>query len=67
VSKDPDWLPPSEDQVAPAIAYNTTAGNALVAWQDHGHHDNSGYWGIWGRIWAPRPPIFLPLVMRSWP
>ena len=49
------------------MAYNRTSGDALVAWQDHGHHENSDYWGVWGRIWAPRGPVFFPFVVRSWP
>jgi len=64
VSKDPDWLPPSADQQEPAIAYNWTADNALVAWQDYGHYSN---WGIWGRIWAPVERVWLPLIFKSWP
>ncbi len=67
---DPTWVTtPSMNQAYPAMAYNYNAGNALVAWQDHGHYSetDAGYWGVWGRIWAPRLPIALPLVLKSWP
>ena len=76
VSKDPPSLAPSLLQERPAMAYNTTTpitatGQALVAWGDHGHYDPSeaGYWGVWGRIWAPlhlRRAAFVPLVMRNY-
>jgi hypothetical protein len=67
VSKDPDSLPPSGDQQAPAMAYNWSAGNVLVAWHDHGHYDEGDvdYWGVWGRIWAPTWPVHLPLGLKA--
>ena len=69
VSRDPDWLPPSGDQEGLVMAYNPTAGNALVAWHDHGHYseEEAGHWGIWGRIWAPVGRVWLPLILKSWP
>jgi hypothetical protein len=69
VSKDPDGLLPSADQQVPTMAYNPNADNTLVAWQDHGHYSEVevGYWGIWGRIWAPVERVMLPLILKSWP
>lgn len=51
------------------MAYNPNADNALVAWHDHGHDSEVevGYWGIWGRIWAPVERVMLPLILKSWP
>ena len=67
VSKDPDSLPPSGDQQDPALAYNWRADNVLVAWHDHGHYDETevGYWGVWGRIWAPNWQTHLPVVLKA--
>ena len=64
VSKDPGSLPPSEDQVHPAIAYGS--GHALAVWQDVGHHDPDSDSGIWGRFWVPTERVVLPLVLRAW-
>ena len=49
------------------MAYNPNADNVLVAWQDHGHYDETevDYWGIWGRIWAPAWKVYLPLTLKE--
>ena len=69
VSEDPYYMAtPSAEQASPAMAYNPSAGNALVAWHDHGHYSevDAGYWGIWGRMWAPAWRQYLPVVLKSY-
>ncbi len=67
VSLDPPAYPPSNSQTEVEIAYSYGSESSLVAWQDSGHIlPMPPYLGIWGRIWWPSDPMFLPMIRRVW-